>query len=271
MKTIDLKQMQKIELDLLLEFNKVCKANALRYYIDGGTLLGAMCYEGFIPWDDDIDIKMPRRDYEKLLTLQADFPNHIRIDPPREGCCEYLFTKLVDDRTVLIEEQGGIRKTSGVYIDILPMDGQPEDEALRSSHIRTLQRYNSLFHASLTGFASMRKSASVTTRLKGMAYRALYSPWKLYKKLTETAKKYDYDDSVVVGLVIEGDPQKERFLKDWLEPPVELEFEGHAFPAPNAYKEHMVIFYGDHVAKPESYRNLPQYPSNHQHEVYWKE
>ena len=57
---ITLREMQQIELDMLLELDRVCKNHSLRYYLDGGTLLGAMCYEGFIPWDDDIDIKMPR-------------------------------------------------------------------------------------------------------------------------------------------------------------------------------------------------------------------
>ena len=59
MKEIYLKEMQQIELSLLLAFDDICEKHGLRYYIDGGTLLGAMCYEGFIPWDDDIDLKMP--------------------------------------------------------------------------------------------------------------------------------------------------------------------------------------------------------------------
>lgn len=270
MREIDLRQMQQIELNLLIEFDKVCKANSLRYYLDGGTLLGAMCYEGFIPWDDDIDIKMPRRDYEKLLSMQSAFPPYITIDAPRREHCEYLFTKLVDNRTVLIEEHNGVRKTSGVYIDILPMDGQQEDPNERSTHIRKLQRLNSLFHESLSGFGSMKRAASIKTRIKGYLYALVYSPWRLYQKLTATASMCDYETSSQVGLVIEGNPDKERFLKSWLEPPVELEFEECLFPAPNEYKKHMVIFYGEHVAKPECYHNLPQYPSNHRHEVYWK-
>ena len=63
MREIGLEEMQQRELDILLAFDALCKKYALRYYIDGGTLLGAMCYEGFIPWDDDIDVKMPRPDY----------------------------------------------------------------------------------------------------------------------------------------------------------------------------------------------------------------
>ena len=271
MQPISLREMQQIELDLLVEFDRVAKAHGLRYYLDGGTLLGAMCYEGFIPWDDDIDLKMPRPDYEKLRTLQDAFPAHIKLEFPRAGHCDYLFAKLTDDRTVLIEGAGNTRKVSGVYIDILPMDGHPAEAEECQRHLAALSRLNSLFHYSQSHFAAMKASASPITRLKGRVYDRLYTPWRLYRKLTRRAGQYPYDGAAAVGLVIEGDPRKERFEKSWLEPPVELLFEGRRFPAPNAYRQHMVIFYGEHVIKPECYHNLPRYPSNHTHEVYRKD
>lgn len=271
MRNISLKDMQKIELDLLLEFDKLCKTNKLRYYIDGGTLLGAMCYEGFIPWDDDIDLKMPRPDYERFLTLTHELPEHIAVEIPNKQHFPHLFLKLVDTRTVLLEHAGDRVNPSGVYIDILPMDGHPEDGPFYEKHLKRLSRYNSLFHASLNGFSAQKHATSPIQQMKGMIYSILYTPWRLYKKLTRTAKKYSYDSSSRVGLLIEGDPIRERFEKSWLEPPIELEFEGHMFPAPPEYRRHMEIFYGPHVTKPECYHNLPQYPGNHEYEVYWKE
>ena len=89
--------------------------------------------------------------------------------------------------------------------------------------------------------------------------------------MTRTAMLYAYDLSSRVGLLIEGDPLRERFEKSWLEPPIELKFEGHLFPAPPGYRQHMEIFYGEHVTKSEYYHNLPKYPGNHEYEVYWKE
>ena len=271
MRNISLKVMQKIELDLLLEFDKLCKTYKLRYYIDGGTLLGAMCYEGFIPWDDDIDLKMPRPDYERFLSLAEELPEHIAVEAPSKESCTHLFLKLTDTRTVLLEHAGARINESGVYIDVLPMDGHPEDGSEYDAHLRKLSRYNSLFHASLSGFTEMRHGNSLKTRAKGLLYSKIYKPWRLYRKLTETAKQYDYDACSRAGLLIEGDPIRERFEKSWLEPPVELEFEGHRFPAPSGYRRHMEIFYGEHVTKPECYHNLPQYPGTHEYEVFWKE
>lgn len=268
MKQIGLKEMQQIELDLLLELDKVCRKHSLRYYLDGGTLLGAMCYEGFIPWDDDIDLKMPRPDYEKLLKLQPEFPGHIRLDAPNPEHCQYTMLKLIDDRTVLREQQG---KTTGVYLDVLPMDGHPEDPEECRKHIRKLQRLNSLFHQSLEDFQGMKQSKNSSSRLKGRLYSRIYTPWKLYRKLTGLAKQYDYDTAGYVGLLVEGNPEKERFEKHWLEPAIEMEFEGHHFPAPNGYKPHLEIFYGSHITKEEYYHNLPMILPDHQHEVFWKE
>ena len=131
------------------------------------------------------------------------------------------------------------------------MDGHPSEEAVCRKHLKKLRRFNSLFHASQSGFAEMRRSASWKTRCKGALYAAFYTPWRLYRKLTKTARKYEYDACERVGLLIEGDPIRERFEKRWLEPPVELEFEGHRFPAPPGYQKHLEIFYGDHVPKPE--------------------
>lgn len=271
MREITLKEMQRIELGLLLEFNRVCKRFKLRYFLDGGTLLGAVCYDGFIPWDDDIDIKMPRPDYEKLLDLQSEFPKHIFLDAPRPEHCEFTFLKLIDNRTVLEEPKAYGKKRTGIYIDILPMDGHPEDPAIQKKHLSVLNRYNSLFHASLSGFSQFRNSKSIVMKAKGLLYSRIYSPWKLYCLLTKTAKKYSYTDASHVGLLVEGDPIRERFEKVWLEPPTMMLFEGEMFPAPNEAEKHLSIFYRKPISRELYYRNLPYLPSTHDHKVYWKE
>lgn len=271
MKEITLKEMQQIELSMLLELDAVCRKHSLRYYIDGGTLLGAMCYEGFIPWDDDIDVKMPRPDYERLREYSDEFSENIKVRYPSKEDCEYTFLKLVDSRTVMIEQAGDRVKKSGVYIDILPMDGHPAEGPEYDRHLKKLGRLNGLFHSAQEGFSSMRRSPSFAGRVKGALYSVFYTPWKLYCMLTRTAERFSFDSCDRAGLLVEGDPIRERFEKTWLEPAVELEFEGHLLFAPKEYRRHLVIFYGDHVAKPECYHNLPQYPANHNYTVYWKE
>lgn len=269
LREITLKEMQQIELRLLIEFDTLCKKHNLRYYIDGGTLLGAMCYEGFIPWDDDIDLKMPRPDYERFLTVADEMPEHIRLEKPNKECCDYLFAKLADTRTLLIENPGEHEKRSGVYVDIFPMDGHPNDDEARKKHLRRMSQLNTLFHYSQDGFSELKKAEHWCLRLKGYVYGMVYTPFRLYRTLERTAMRYDYETSSRVGLLMEGNAEKECFPKDWLEPKAMLEFEGHSFPAPRSYKEHLRVFYGEHITHDEYYHNLPKIAPNHRHEVYW--
>lgn len=269
MREIELKEMQQIELDILLAFDALCKKYDLRYYIDGGTLLGAMCYEGFIPWDDDIDLKMPRPDYERFILFANELPAHIHLEFPSKENCEYLFAKLTDVRTLLIENSAVGEKRCGIYVDIFPMDGYPDDERERELHLRRLSKLNTLFHSSLLHFSTMKHSHSWISRMKGLFYDTICTPFRLFQKLESLARKYDYEQCACVGLLIEGNPQKECFPKTWLEPVTELNFEGHLLPAPCEYQKHLRVFYGDHITNEEYYHNLPVIMPNHNHKVYW--
>ena len=214
---------------------------------------------------------MPRPDYEKLLTLQKDFPAHVLLDMPCPQNCEYVFLKLIDNRTVLEEYTGNRKKVTGVYIDVLPMDGHPDKKKTCVKHLRKLSRLNSLFHASQTDFAEMKKSDVFITKIKGYIYSVFYSRWNLYKKLTATAKRYSYDSSSFVGLLIEGDPIRERYERRWLEPPVMLSFEGYQFPATNEPEKHLSIFYKKPISRKLYYKDLPYIPSSHRNAAFWKE
>ena len=117
----------------------------------------------------------------------------------------------------------------------------------------------------------MKKTGSLAGKAKGILYSTLYSPWVLYQKLSKTAKQYPYDEAEYVGLLVEGDPVRERFEKAWLEPPEMMAFEGYVFPAPNEAEKHLSIFYRKPISRELYYRKLPYIPSAHTHRVYWKE
>ena len=222
-----------------------------------------------MPWDDDIDVKMPRPDYERFILLAKELPAHIHLELPSKENCEYLFAKLTDARTLLIENPGSDEKRSGLYVDIFPMDGYLDDEQKRTAHLHSLSKFNTLFHTSLMHFSTMKESANRNTRLKGAIYDKIYTPYRLFQKLEKLARAYSYEECSCVGLLIEGNPQKERFPKSWLEPAVHLEFEGHHFPAPCGYLAHLQNFYGNHITNKEYHHNLPMILPDHKHKVYW--
>lgn len=104
-------------------FHEVCAKNAIKYYMLGGTMLGAIRHEGFIPWDDDIDVGMKRSDYEKFLLLSPrEWPdNYLLKEPSGDGVYPYLFAKVIDVATTCVEDIGrGVEL--GCYIDVFPLD-----------------------------------------------------------------------------------------------------------------------------------------------------
>lgn len=119
---------QEVELDILTKFAEACDKLGLTYFLDGGTLLGAVRHEGFIPWDDDVDVGMPRKDYEEFLkhgqVLLGDdyFLQTTKTDPAYPG----LFAKIRKNGTRFIEwNQRNLKMNKGIYIDIFPYDKLP--------------------------------------------------------------------------------------------------------------------------------------------------
>lgn len=126
-----LKKMKALELSMLASFVEVCRKLSLRYYLVGGTLLGAVRHKGFIPWDDDIDVAMPREDYEIFLREgQKHLPEHLFLQClATDPAYAMNFAKIRDSRTTLVEY--AVRKypmNHGVFIDIFPLDFYPDTE-----------------------------------------------------------------------------------------------------------------------------------------------
>ena len=125
---LSLKEIQKIELDILLYLDKVCRENDIKYYLSSGTLLGAIKYQGFIPWDEDIDVIFLREDYNKLIKcFENETGRYKLLSIYNSKDYYYPFAKLVDTKTTLIENSKPINDM-GVYIDIVPMDGYLDDK-----------------------------------------------------------------------------------------------------------------------------------------------
>ncbi|MBR3161928.1 MAG: LicD family protein [Bacilli bacterium] len=125
MERISLEEHKKIMVNMLEYIDKICKENNIRYSIYSGTLLGAIRHNGFIPWDDDIDIALLRPEYEKIIKVlkENSSDKYYLLNNDIEETYFYPFSKLIDNSTILIEETSNKIKNYGVYIDILAIDG----------------------------------------------------------------------------------------------------------------------------------------------------
>lgn len=260
MREIQFEEMKKIELNILIYFTEVCEENNLRYYLGGGTLLGAVRHKGFIPWDDDIDVMMPRPDFQKLLSLSINNEIYNIIKPGIAGYY-YNFAKLVDTRTIL--EEKGIKRIDGlgVYIDIFPLDGMPETPDARKKRFKELN--------------SIRKRINDTCLLRPKFHRnpfaylnacRIYNSNKnidlssLQKKYLDSALKNSFDDSEFVFAAGGAYGARDIFPGKWFEKEIELQFENLSVKAFNGYDFYLTQLYGDYMTlPPEDKRVTPHH------------
>ena len=151
--------LQKKLLDMFSWFHGFCVENGLRYYAMGGTALGAVRHNGFIPWDDDIDVGMPRNDYEKLRKLVANFKSENEFCfefPSEKKDFVYAYGKVYDKTTTLVENTRYNTKR-GIFIDIFPLDGMGDDMEDVRAHFKKIQKLNNLAHTRICAIRKGRK------------------------------------------------------------------------------------------------------------------
>ena len=199
MREIALEEMKQLELEIMVDIDAFCRKHGLRYYLAVGTLLGAVWHKGFIPWDDDIDIVIPRADYEQFYDLfkEEHRDSFLQVVSYRDKSSIYPFFKVVDTRTVVFEEYVDSRYSSGVWVDIFPLDALPEDNSLFEANRRTKRIYDVVVANTDIATTPLRKLAKkVLKPLVGR--RDIYA---VARELDQVNKRMDY---IGKSLVIQG-------------------------------------------------------------------
>lgn len=274
MKKISLSEQKKIELDILKYVHNICKKNEINYSLCGGTLLGAVRHKGFIPWDDDIDIFLPRMEYERLIKLLECDNRYLIISPNTEGYF-HVFSKIVDNRTIMKNDNPAEQEIPnlGVFIDIFPIDGLPnnfEEQNKFAASIRILKD-NIGFALPTAYYYSDHKLRRIIKKMiyfpKHLFIRSLASPKKWKMKLLKTMQKYDFNQSEYAGFILSAYGIKEILPKVAYSGKVELEFEGEKFYAFTGYELYLKSLYGNYMELPPIEKQV----SHHQYTPYWKE
>ena len=266
-KKLSAEEVRKIQIDLLLYLKKICEKNGLRYYLTGGTLLGAIRHKGFIPWDDDIDIRMPRNDFEKLLKIGARQKKDVRrrIVSWKTGETKYPFIKIIDTYTILKEHYMDEAFMTSVWIDVFPFDGMPEKDSIIKMRCAILNMYRTLFSATISeigkGTTTFRKCVK---RIIVPICRKLDTK-RICDRMNQIASKYPIDTSPYVGQFLWGYGPCEKMPRDFLNP-VFVEFEGHTFPAPGCWDYYLTSIYGNYMQLPPENQRI-----NHGFDAWWNE
>ena len=270
---LSMNETQQIALESLHTVAEICEKLDLRYFLVYGTLIGAVRHKGFIPWDDDVDIMMPRPDHDKLMEY---FDGHIAEYPHlevfnRKTCPEYpyMITRISDDRTeIRMENEKPFGM--GVFIDIYPYDGLGND---KKEAVRFGMKGDRL--SSLCYQASRDHFAIETT--KSLWRKAVKYPVYLFCKalgkerfqdaLEKLAGVKPYDTSRFVGCVIWLSwGVKDMYLRKWFENYVYQPFEQYQFRIPAEYDKVLRHTYGDYMQLPP----VEERTGHHYYKAYWK-
>lgn len=251
-KIIDIKDIHSIELNILKYVTKVCKENNLRYYLCGGTLLGSIRHQGFIPWDDDIDISMPRPDYMKLLEILKYGERYKSLSFYNNDTYYYSFAKIIDTNTIVKEVnlEYDIRGL-GVCIDIFPLDGIPNDRKVKNKHLRSIFRYRNLLYNSLSSTCpNSANKFKLLVRYFIWKYARLIGWEKWILKVEELGNLYSYDSSQEVGCIVSGYKYKEIMDKNVFGLGDKKLFEGELYIVPSNYDKYLKSLYGNYKELP---------------------
>lgn len=242
----DLKTLQARLLHIMKGIDKVCREHNLTYYLWAGTLLGAVRHRGFIPWDDDMDIAMPLKDYETLLAHSEEWmpePFEI-IGPHNRPDYPYTFAKVVDASTTVIERPD-FPHPEGIYIDIFPIYGMTSDE---KEGKRFMRKYN--FYRKMLFFRGRDpfKHGKGPRSWFPLLLHKLFSLEGIQKKMREIMTTYDYDTS---DYIIDFDFYEKGIMKkSMIEGVQDFQFEDAVFKGPANYDAYLSHTYGDYMTPP---------------------
>jgi len=268
MESFDIEKYKVILLEVFKAFITICNQYDLHYYCAGGTALGAVRHHGFIPWDDDIDVLMPRNDYNRLIALNCELSiKNYSIISAKNTKKFATFAKLYNKDTTLWEFKE-IPFVYGVYIDIFPLDECSDDLDLfyhKYKKLRNIQRFYQLsqMRFSIRDIVYYYKVKNMNFFYKGLLSflfpRFLSNHFRLQFLKVEESFMNQKGDHVVCSC---GEYfKKEYFEKRWFEGWEELPFEGLIVRVPKMYDAYLTFVFGDYMKLPPKEKQV----SHHYH------
>lgn len=234
-------------LEMMEWFHKFCVDNDIRYYVIDGTMLGAARHQGFIPWDDDIDVGVPRKDYEKLAALLSEKKHKkYALETPHSKASDfsYPYSKLYDTSTTLVEH-AKVDIKRGVFIDVFPLDGigNTFDEAKKN--FKKINMLFALYIARVVAVRSGRKFyKNALVKLIQLVPDRIINNKKLQLKLDSLCKKYNYDECEFVGNLLGTWRFRDVVNKTVMGKPTPYKFESITVYGVENYEDYLTHLYG---------------------------
>ena len=254
----ELRKLQLIEFDILKKFKEICDKHRLTYYLIGGTLLGAVRHKGFIPWDDDVDVSMPRPDYIRFIDIaqsQLSDPYGV-VTKEIDESFKHPIARVINKRISVETAYTKNPQVNYVSIDIFPMDAMPENKVhyfFRKYHILLrrwlfiISEFNDLANQTKDRYGLEKMIFTLVAKLK---LERIFNSMKQFRTYHKVLSKYSYEKGRYVGQLLGGYKFKYMMEREVYEPGKELEFEGELFRVPENYDALLRNLYGDYMTLP---------------------
>ena len=251
MKKLSLSEIQKEEMNILCDFVDFLDVYNITYYLCGGTLLGAIRHKGFIPWDDDVDIIIPRPDYEKVLGLirSGVYKSSFECTGYELNNSTFPFIKVIN-KNIKLDCKNKI--DDYLWIDVFPLDGYPNEKRDYFRKIRLFQilfflKRDQLLKAPYMGNSLIRKYLKKIV----LFFMIPLNLNIITDKLISLCKKNDYESSDYAGSLIWSRDINRNLKKEWLKDTILVDFEGRKFKSFSGYDQYLKNTYGEYMKIPK--------------------
>lgn len=246
------KEIKKIELDTLIVVDKICKENNITYWLGYGTLLGSVRHNGFIPWDDDIDICMPRADFEKFRKICVDAlpKNYFYQSHYTDKNYYHLFDKIRVNNTSFVESHvAGIDMNHGVYIDVFPIDYLAKGTFQSNVQFLKCRVLRAILYSKFLNI----EARSGKKKLAAIILRVLFKPFSksfLWERAEKSARIRKKTPKYKCGCFFSPYGKKDFYPVSAFQHTIEWDFEGYKFRIPQKYHRVLSRLYGDYMKLP---------------------
>ena len=248
----NLRELQLTELNILKELLPIFERNNITYFALGGTMLGAIRHQGFVPWDDDIDIGVPREDYDRLLSLEDQLPEHLHFTSHQQDpSYVYYFMRVVDERIKLRNRRFEVEEILPAWVDIFPLDGLPNTEFRRKLHEKKILFSRMIFQLSrfdnIVNTKRKRPPAesAIIWCTKTFKLQKLINKEFAFRLIDRTLKQFLYAKSDYNVNAMGAYRMREAFHKDVFGEGALYPFEDIQIRGAEDYEAYLTQLYGD--------------------------
>lgn len=250
--------LHKVDMDIVKEVLRICEKHGLKYYMLGGTMLGAIRHKGFIPWDDDIDLGMPRADYERFLEIApGELAAHLKLVNYRtDPNYMYYITRILDTETTVIEERiGNDNKYTHASIDIFPIDGTPNNPILRKIYFFRVLYHRALMSLCYKDSIDRKRKRSGKEKLllwvmERIPVEKLTTPYKQKCKIDKLLRKQKVEGSKYIGNIMGAYRTREIVPAEFYGEGAMYPFEDIEMRGLSMYDAYLTHTYGDYMQLP---------------------